>query len=134
MADNLDDDEVFDFFLTEFTRDDLILAHNEMVVEYMRLSQTFKKVKAKNKFLIDKSGKSSYSQPDELDSLRIELNKLVTDQKGKLKQIIRELKKHAVVDRKRAERDELSAIVKMSKLEQWGHPNWSRDDIQADPA
>ncbi|KZV19231.1 hypothetical protein F511_20967 [Dorcoceras hygrometricum] len=48
MAKQSSDDEVFDFSNTEFTREDLITALNEMVHEYRKLSQTFEEVKAEN--------------------------------------------------------------------------------------
>ncbi|KZV55512.1 hypothetical protein F511_33760 [Dorcoceras hygrometricum] len=44
MAD--DTEEVFDFSNPEFTREDLVTAINEMVLEYKKLSQSFKEFKA----------------------------------------------------------------------------------------
>ncbi|KZV18598.1 hypothetical protein F511_42100 [Dorcoceras hygrometricum] len=48
MADQTDDDEVFDFSNVEFTRDDLVTALNDMVKEYMKLSHSFEEAKAEN--------------------------------------------------------------------------------------
>ncbi|KZV18570.1 hypothetical protein F511_42531 [Dorcoceras hygrometricum] len=48
MADHMDDDEVFDFANTEFTREDLVQALNDMVHEYKTLSHTFKEIKVEN--------------------------------------------------------------------------------------
>ncbi|KZV50138.1 spindle pole body component 110-like [Dorcoceras hygrometricum] len=45
MAD--DTEEVFDFSSPEFTREDLVTALNEMVLEYNKVSQSFEEVKAK---------------------------------------------------------------------------------------
>ncbi|KZV38347.1 hypothetical protein F511_21617 [Dorcoceras hygrometricum] len=44
MAD--DTEEVFDFSNPEFTREDLVTSLNEMVLEYKKLSQSFKEFKA----------------------------------------------------------------------------------------
>ncbi|KZV58408.1 hypothetical protein F511_15842 [Dorcoceras hygrometricum] len=44
MAD--DTEEVFDFSNPEFTREDLVTALNEMVLEYKKLSQSFTEFKA----------------------------------------------------------------------------------------
>ncbi|KZV19621.1 hypothetical protein F511_10524 [Dorcoceras hygrometricum] len=41
-----DTEEVFDFSNPEFTREDLVTALNEMVLEYRKLSHSFKDVKA----------------------------------------------------------------------------------------
>ncbi|KZV42374.1 hypothetical protein F511_39914 [Dorcoceras hygrometricum] len=68
--------EVFDFSNTEFTREDLINALNEMVHEYRNLSQTFEEVKAENMDLKNSSVEPSTVQLGETDSLQIELNKL----------------------------------------------------------
>ncbi|KZV26688.1 hypothetical protein F511_33408 [Dorcoceras hygrometricum] len=48
MADHASDDEVFDFANTEFTREDLVQALNDMVHEYKTLSHTFEEIKAEN--------------------------------------------------------------------------------------
>ncbi|KZV17570.1 calcium-dependent protein kinase [Dorcoceras hygrometricum] len=42
-----DTDEVFDFSSPQFTREDLVTALNNMVLEYKKLSQSFEKVKVK---------------------------------------------------------------------------------------
>ena len=44
-----DDSEVFDFASDEFTKDDLVNALNEMVVEYKKLSNSFNEINLKNK-------------------------------------------------------------------------------------
>ncbi|KZV37997.1 hypothetical protein F511_23452 [Dorcoceras hygrometricum] len=67
MANQTIDDEIFEFSNSEFTREDLITALNEMVHEYRKLSQTFEEIKAENgckihetqKPLNDKSGLAS---------------------------------------------------------------------------
>ncbi|KZV50163.1 hypothetical protein F511_20411 [Dorcoceras hygrometricum] len=46
MANQSSEDEVFDFSIVEFTREDLIGALNDMVQEYRKLSHTFEEVKA----------------------------------------------------------------------------------------
>ncbi|KZT76617.1 hypothetical protein F511_46358 [Dorcoceras hygrometricum] len=79
MANQPSDDEVFDFSNTEFTREDLINALNEMVHEYKKLSQTFEEVKAENMDLKNSSVESSTVQLGETDSLQIELSKLKTE-------------------------------------------------------
>ncbi|KZV06910.1 spindle pole body component 110-like [Dorcoceras hygrometricum] len=70
------DDEVFDFSNTEFTREDLITALNEMVHEYHKLSQTFEEVKAKYVDLKNSSVEPRSVQLGKTDSLQIELSKL----------------------------------------------------------
>ncbi|KZV22769.1 hypothetical protein F511_30405 [Dorcoceras hygrometricum] len=47
MAD--DTEEVFDFSNLEFTREDLVTAPNEMVLEYKKLSQSFTELKLKKR-------------------------------------------------------------------------------------
>ncbi|KZV27678.1 hypothetical protein F511_42187 [Dorcoceras hygrometricum] len=79
MANQSSDDEVFDFSNTEFTREDLITALNEMVHEYKKLSQTFEEVKAENMDLKNSSVEPSTVQLGETDSLQIELSKLKTE-------------------------------------------------------
>ncbi|KZV22061.1 hypothetical protein F511_37042 [Dorcoceras hygrometricum] len=79
MAKPSSDEEVFDFSNTEFTREDLITALNEMVHEYKKLSQTFEEVKAKNRNLKNSSAEPSTVQLGETDSLQIELSKLKTE-------------------------------------------------------
>ncbi|KZV42688.1 hypothetical protein F511_17956 [Dorcoceras hygrometricum] len=74
-----ENDEVFDFSNTEFTREDLVSALNEMVHEYKWLTHTFEDVKAENKCLKDKSDDPSCSQLDDSDSLKTELSKLKTE-------------------------------------------------------
>ncbi|KZV35033.1 hypothetical protein F511_19780 [Dorcoceras hygrometricum] len=48
MANQTDDDEVFDFSNVEFTREDLFQALNDMVHEYKTLSHTLEEIKAEN--------------------------------------------------------------------------------------
>ncbi|KZV34290.1 hypothetical protein F511_39221 [Dorcoceras hygrometricum] len=79
MANQSSEDEVFDFSNTEFTREDLITALNEMVHEYKKLSQTFEEVKAENMVLKNSSVEPSTVQIGETDSLKIELSKLKTE-------------------------------------------------------
>ncbi|KZV52736.1 hypothetical protein F511_43711 [Dorcoceras hygrometricum] len=76
MANQTTDDEVFDFSNTEFTREDLINALNEMVHEYRKLSQTFEEIKAENGCLTNISVESSTAQLEDTDSLQTELSKL----------------------------------------------------------
>ncbi|KZV51498.1 hypothetical protein F511_34409 [Dorcoceras hygrometricum] len=78
MANQPSDDEVFDFSNTEFTREDLFNALNEMVHEYKKLSQTFEEVEAENMDLKNSSVEPSTVQLGETDSLQIELSKLKT--------------------------------------------------------
>ncbi|KZV48011.1 hypothetical protein F511_21131 [Dorcoceras hygrometricum] len=66
-------DEVFDFSNTEFTREDLINALNEMVHEYHKLSQIFEDIKAENGFLKSSSVEPSTAQLGDSDSLQTEL-------------------------------------------------------------
>ncbi|KZV22897.1 hypothetical protein F511_28520 [Dorcoceras hygrometricum] len=73
------EDEVFDFSNSEFTRDDLINALNEIVLEYRKLSQTFKEVKAENKGLKNSSVEPSTAQLGETDNLQTELIKLKSE-------------------------------------------------------
>ncbi|KZV18579.1 hypothetical protein F511_42500 [Dorcoceras hygrometricum] len=70
------EDELFDFYNTEFTREDLINELNEMAHEYRKLSQTFEEVKAENKGLKNSSVEPSTAQLGETDSLQTELSKL----------------------------------------------------------
>ncbi|KZV19845.1 hypothetical protein F511_22857 [Dorcoceras hygrometricum] len=76
MANQTTEDEVFDFSNSEFTREDLINALNEMVHEYRKLSQTFKEIKAENNGLKNSSDEPSTAQLGESDSLQTELSKL----------------------------------------------------------
>ncbi|KZV54727.1 hypothetical protein F511_42124 [Dorcoceras hygrometricum] len=71
MAD--DTEEVFDFSSPEFTREDLITALNEMVLEYRKLSHSFEEVKAE---------KESCATSAELvgsSNMQAALSKLVTE-------------------------------------------------------
>ncbi|KZV27872.1 hypothetical protein F511_37955 [Dorcoceras hygrometricum] len=54
MAD--DTEEVFDFSNPEFTREDLFTALNEMVLEYKKLSQSFKEFKAEEESCATSAG------------------------------------------------------------------------------
>ncbi|KZV45460.1 hypothetical protein F511_12908 [Dorcoceras hygrometricum] len=58
MADQTDDDEVFDFANSEFTREDLVQALNDMVHEYKTLSHIFEEIKAENASLKNSSAES----------------------------------------------------------------------------
>ncbi|KZV30242.1 delphilin-like [Dorcoceras hygrometricum] len=51
MADHASDDEVFDFANTEFTREDIVQALNDMVHEYKTLYHTFEEIKARKHYL-----------------------------------------------------------------------------------
>ena len=44
-----DDDQVFDFSSDEFSKDDLVNALNDMVIEYKKLSDSFKDLKSDSK-------------------------------------------------------------------------------------
>ncbi|KZV14318.1 hypothetical protein F511_19461 [Dorcoceras hygrometricum] len=76
MANQSSDDEVFYFSNTEFTREDLITALNEMVQEYRNLSQTFEGLKVENVDLKNSSVEPRSVQLGKTDSLQIELSKL----------------------------------------------------------
>ncbi|KZV41531.1 hypothetical protein F511_32373 [Dorcoceras hygrometricum] len=78
MVNQTSEDEVFDFSNTEFTREDLISALNEMVQEYRKLSQKFEEVKAENVDLKNSSVEPRSVQLGKTDSLQIELSKLNT--------------------------------------------------------
>ncbi|KZV33864.1 hypothetical protein F511_29851 [Dorcoceras hygrometricum] len=79
MADQMDDDEVFDFSNAEFTRDDLVTALNDMVKEYRKLSRSFEEVKAENTSLQNSSTESSSVQLEDVDSLKTELSRLTAE-------------------------------------------------------
>ncbi|KZV38943.1 hypothetical protein F511_38426 [Dorcoceras hygrometricum] len=76
MANQTDDDEVFDFANSEFTREDLVQALNDMVHEYKTLSHTFEEIKAKNASLKNSSAESSSDELEYTDSLKTELSRL----------------------------------------------------------
>ncbi|KZV32682.1 hypothetical protein F511_26695 [Dorcoceras hygrometricum] len=76
MADQMDDDEVFDFSNVEFKREDLVQALNDMVHEYKTLSHTFEEIKAENASLKNSSAESSSDELEDADSLNTELSKL----------------------------------------------------------
>ncbi|KZV31198.1 hypothetical protein F511_43905 [Dorcoceras hygrometricum] len=76
MANQTDDDEVFDFSNVEFTREDLVEALNDMVHEYKTLSHTFEEIKADNATLKNSSAESSSDELEDTDSLKTELSKL----------------------------------------------------------
>ncbi|KZV50089.1 hypothetical protein F511_21324 [Dorcoceras hygrometricum] len=76
MADQTDDDEVFDFSNVEFTRDDLVIALNDMVKEYRKLSHSFEEAKAENMSLKSSSAESSSDELEDADILKNELSKL----------------------------------------------------------
>ncbi|KZV30047.1 hypothetical protein F511_21203 [Dorcoceras hygrometricum] len=81
MADQTSEDEVFDFANTEFTREDLIGALNDMVKEHMKLSHSFEEIKTENKNLKNSSIESSTDTLEDIDSLKTELHKLFEIQK-----------------------------------------------------
>ncbi|KZV57157.1 hypothetical protein F511_41013 [Dorcoceras hygrometricum] len=72
------EDEVFDFSNTEFTREDLINALNEMVHEYRKLSQTFEEIKDENKGPKNISVESISDQLEDTDSLKTDLERLAS--------------------------------------------------------
>ncbi|KZV54228.1 hypothetical protein F511_35095 [Dorcoceras hygrometricum] len=76
MADQTSDEEVFDFYNVEFTREDLVSALNDMVKEYRKLSHSFEEVKAENISLKSSSIESSSDELEDIDSFKIELRKL----------------------------------------------------------
>ncbi|KZV28630.1 hypothetical protein F511_30352 [Dorcoceras hygrometricum] len=76
MADQTDEDEVFDFFNVEFTRDDLVIALNDMVKEYRKLSHSFEEAKAENISLKSSSAESSSDEQEDADILKTDLSKL----------------------------------------------------------
>ncbi|KZV52065.1 hypothetical protein F511_42415 [Dorcoceras hygrometricum] len=76
MADQTDEDEVFDFSNVEFTRDDLVIALNDMVKEYRKLTHSFEEVKAENNSLKSSSAESSSDEQEDADTLKTELSKL----------------------------------------------------------
>ncbi|KZV48257.1 hypothetical protein F511_43540 [Dorcoceras hygrometricum] len=76
MNDQTDDDEVFDFSNVEFTRDDLVIALNDMVKEYRKLSHSFKEAKAENMSLKSSSIDSNSDEFEDIDILKTELSKL----------------------------------------------------------
>ncbi|KZV20570.1 hypothetical protein F511_31819 [Dorcoceras hygrometricum] len=76
MADQTDEDEVFDFSNVEFTRDDLVIELNDMVKEYRKLSQSFEEAKAENMSLKSSSAESSSDELEDADILKTELSKL----------------------------------------------------------
>ncbi|KZV54122.1 hypothetical protein F511_34981 [Dorcoceras hygrometricum] len=79
MANQTDDDEVFDFSNVEFTRDDLVTALNDMVKEYRKLSHSFEEAKAENMSLKSSSIESNYDEFEDIDILKTELSKLQTE-------------------------------------------------------
>ncbi|KZV54869.1 hypothetical protein F511_37774 [Dorcoceras hygrometricum] len=79
MADQTSDDEVFDFSNVEFTREDLVSALNDMVKEYRKLSHSFEEIKAENISLKNSSIESSSEELEDIDSLKIELSKLMIE-------------------------------------------------------
>ncbi|KZV41428.1 hypothetical protein F511_19672 [Dorcoceras hygrometricum] len=76
MADQTDEDELFDFSNVEFTRDDLVIALNDMVKEYRKLSHSFEEAKVENISLKSSSADSSSDELEDTDILKTELSKL----------------------------------------------------------
>ncbi|KZT76257.1 nuclear-pore anchor [Dorcoceras hygrometricum] len=106
MADQTDDDEVFDFSNVEFTRDDLVIALNDMVKEYRKLSHLFEEAKAENISLKNSSTDSSSDELEDVDILKTVLSKLQAENEM-LKNETSELK---------AEIEELNQLVSS-----WNH-------------
>ncbi|KZV16030.1 hypothetical protein F511_26159 [Dorcoceras hygrometricum] len=79
MADQTSDDEVFDFSNVEFTREDLVSALNDMVKEYKKFSHSFEEAKSENISLKSSSIESSSDELEDIDSLKIELSKLIAE-------------------------------------------------------
>ncbi|KZV40255.1 hypothetical protein F511_19391 [Dorcoceras hygrometricum] len=79
MANQTSDDEVFDFSNVEFTREDLASALNDMVKEYRKLCHSFEEIKAENENLKNSSIESSTDTLEDIDSLKIELSKLMME-------------------------------------------------------
>ncbi|KZV42994.1 hypothetical protein F511_37043 [Dorcoceras hygrometricum] len=79
MANQTSEDEVFDFSNVEFTREDLVIALNDMVKEYRKLYHSFEEVKAENSDLKNSSAEPSAVELGEADSLKIELSKLTAE-------------------------------------------------------
>ncbi|KZV17654.1 hypothetical protein F511_25425 [Dorcoceras hygrometricum] len=76
MADQTEEDEVFDLPNVEFTQDDLVIALNDMVKEYRKLSHSFEEAKAENNSLKSSSAESSSDEQEDADTLKTELSKL----------------------------------------------------------
>ncbi|KZV19994.1 hypothetical protein F511_26305 [Dorcoceras hygrometricum] len=76
MANQNTEDEVFEFSNSEFTREDLLNALNEMVHEFPKLSQTFEEIIAENECLKNNSVESSTAQLEDTDSLQTDFSKL----------------------------------------------------------
>ncbi|KZV34138.1 hypothetical protein F511_19228 [Dorcoceras hygrometricum] len=76
MADQTEEDEVFDFANVDFTRDDLVIELNDMVKEYRKLSHSFEEAKAENISLKNSSAESSSDEQEDADVLKTELCKL----------------------------------------------------------
>ncbi|KZV31804.1 hypothetical protein F511_27051 [Dorcoceras hygrometricum] len=74
MADQTDEDEVFDFSNVEFTHDDLVISLNDMVKEYRKLSHSFEEAKAENMSLKSSSAESSSDELEDTDIIKTELN------------------------------------------------------------
>ncbi|KZV40557.1 hypothetical protein F511_36085 [Dorcoceras hygrometricum] len=91
MADQTDEDEVFDISNVIFTRDDLVIALNDMVKEYRKLSHSFEEAKAENMSLKSSSAESSSDELEDVDILKTELSKLQAENE-KLRNEISELK------------------------------------------
>ncbi|KZV35758.1 hypothetical protein F511_36007 [Dorcoceras hygrometricum] len=106
MADQTDDDEVFDFSNVEFTHDDLVIALDDMVKEYRKLSHSFEEAKAENMSLKSSSIDSNSDEFEDIDILNTELSKIQTENEM-LKNETSELK---------AEIEELNQLVSS-----WNH-------------
>ncbi|KZV16043.1 pentatricopeptide repeat-containing protein [Dorcoceras hygrometricum] len=76
MADQTDEDEVFDFSNVEFTRDDLVIALNDMVKTSTVSFHSFEEAKAENISLKSSSAESSSDEQEDADILKTELSKL----------------------------------------------------------
>lgn len=63
----------------KFTHDELLTALHEMSEEYMKLFQSFEKVKTERETLSNQLSESNCLQQKELNGLRVELNLLATE-------------------------------------------------------
>ncbi|KZV55026.1 hypothetical protein F511_34105 [Dorcoceras hygrometricum] len=100
MADQTDDDEVFDFANSEFTCEDLVQALNDMVHEYKTLSHTFEEIKAENASLKNSSAESSSDELEDTDSLKTELSRLKIENellRNEASELKAELAQHDIV-------------------------------------
>ncbi|KZV45837.1 hypothetical protein F511_32273 [Dorcoceras hygrometricum] len=67
------------FSNVEFTRDDLVIALNDMVQEYMKAFHSFEEAKAENISLKNSSTESSSDELEDVDSLKTKLSRLTVE-------------------------------------------------------